>query len=399
MFYIKTIPIPTTAIIMLTWLEFMGVKRTIDRTLDRRCNMQLSWLSSKSGGLVYGGFKMFLFLCILRGIELHFVHNGDLISVSVSYRYERIFTNNKFHRGIGNQTDSINQSEINQFDFETCFSAQNGTCKIVPCVQTEALNLLVTSSNFRGAVREVDSDTYSPDPVCGVCRAYGAQCAVSIAHNFTYIHVMKSGGSSMHLFLKSAFCRLPDSSSPRMFPPSSRDYECEPQVFKLMDCNTAIRKHPNFFRWSVVRHPIPRAVSGWAMASRRPADGAGPVDFNTWAVNTSSLPTRVWAMHWQPQVDFLLDQRGCPMYNYVAVMGRGLAADMEVVLRRVNAPALWAAYRRAGLPREYASADAVREAAYRNLSAAATAALAERYRADLDRFGFRMADWREDGFF
>ena len=65
-----------------------------------------------------------------------------------------------------------------------------------------------------------------------------------------------------------------------------------------------------------------------------------------------------------------------------------------------RAPALWAAYRRAGgLPREYPSADAVRQAAYRNLSAAAATALAERYRVDLRALGFRMEGWREEGYF
>ena len=228
---------------------------------------------------------------------------------------------------------------------------------------------------------------------------YLKQCAVSTEHRFIYFHVMKSGGSSMHLFLKSALCQLKNSSNPPLRP-STTDYACQPHQFALMDCTSAVRSHPAFFRWTVVRHPVPRAVSAWAMASRRPAGGAGPVDFNTWAVNTSALPTRVWALHWQPQVDFVMDQRGCPMYHFAATMGPAFAADMEAVLGRIGAPALWAEYRRrGGVPREYASADAVREAAYRGLSAAAAAALAERYRGDLAAFGFRMEGWREDGFF
>ena len=93
-------------------------------------------------------------------------------------------------------------------------------------------------------------------------------------------------------------------------------------------------------------------------------------------------------------------QRGCPLYHFAATMGPSLAGDLEALLRRIDAPPLWAAYRRAGgLPREYASAGAVREAAYRNLSAAAAAALAARYRWDLAALGFRMEGWREEGFF
>ena len=211
------------------------------------------------------------------------------------------------------------------------------------------------------------------------------------------MHVMKSGGSSIHLFLKSGLCQLANAFTVH---PTGKDYACQPHQFLLMNCTAAISRHPSFFRWSLVRHPVPRAVSGWAMASRNAPASARHVDFNSWAINTSVIRTRVWAMHWLPQVDFLLDAWGCPMFDFVATMGRGLAGDMEYVLRRINAPGLWAAYRKGGgLPREYATPGRVREAAYQNLSAAAAAALAERYRADLAAFGFRMEGWREDGFF
>jgi hypothetical protein len=135
--------------------------------------------------------------------------------------------------------------------------------------------------------------------MCGVCRAYGVQCAVSTQHRFIYIHVMKSGGSSCHLFLTSSLCPL-SNNTPSSRRPSARDYVCPPHLFQLMPCNTALRRHPRFFRWTIVRHPVPRAVSGWAMASRRPAAGAGPVDFNAWAINSSALPTKVWPMRWHP---------------------------------------------------------------------------------------------------
>ena len=365
---------------------------------------------------MYGGSKLLLLILILRGIELHFISNGDSVSVSVSYRYERLFQRNRnaiIERNETDRTDHVNSTSnvllVNATapskpipkgpdpsPTETCFDAPNGTCRVVPCRPSQPAG----PGHFRGWVREVSPRRF-PSPVCGVCRTYGFQCAVSTQHRFIYIHVMKSGGSSTHLFLKSALCQLKNSSNPPLRP-STTDYACQPHQFALMDCTSAVRSHPAFFRWTVVRHPIPRAVSAWAMASRRPAGGAGPVDFNTWAVNTSALPTRVWALHWQPQVDFVMDQRGCPMYHFAATMGPAFAADMEAVLGRIGAPALWAEYRRrGGVPREYASADAVREAAYRGLSesAAAAAALAERYRGDLAAFGFRMEGWREDGFF
>ena len=206
---------------------------------------------------------------------------------------------------------------------------------------------------------------------------------------------MKSGGSSIRTFLKSGMCRLANTSSTKT--PANRR-SCEKNEFETMLCPTAFKRHPNFFRWSIIRHPVPRAVSGWAMASRSTRKGASKVDFNDWAVNTKALLTQVWDIHWSPQADFLLDQRGCPLYDFVGTLGRGLAHDMELVLQRIGAPELWESYRSGGLPRVFAANDTVREAAYRNISAAALAALAQRYRADLAAFGFRMDGWREDGY-
>ena len=233
--------------------------------------------------------------------------------------------------------------------------------------------------------------------MCATCFTYRGQCVVSTEQRFIYIHVMKSGGSSVHLFLKSALCRLINQSVAR---PTTKDYFCTASQFLQMPCGTAARFYPNFFRWSLVRHPIPRAVSAWAMASRNLRPNATPVAFNDWALNTTQLRTRVWNFHWLPQTAFLMDLHGCPMYDHVGTMGPSLARDLEAILRRVNSSALWAAYRAGGgLPRDFASPDAVREATYRNLSAVALAALAARYRDDLDKFGFSMEGWRQDGYF
>jgi hypothetical protein len=134
-------------------------------------------------------------------------------------------------------------------------------------------------------------------------------------------------------------------------------------------------------------------VSGWANQLHQ--NGAGKFDFNAWAVNSTALQLD---MHLWPQAAFLLDQRGCPLYDFVGTLGRSLAGDMEAVLQRIGSPGLWERYRSGGLPRVLASKDAVREAAYRSVSAAALATLETQYRADLDAFGFRMDGWREDGY-
>jgi hypothetical protein len=361
----------------------------------------------------------------LRGIEFHVISSSNTVSMSISYRFNlrsiRLSNQSSLQseNQVSNESPGAANSSHDSYDSnfslqsvsntfasnyteliapsnfsepEICFKAEKNVCRLVKCGDSPA------GAHYRGALRDLSTTPHPARRYCRVCRIYSAHCVVSVEHRFIFIHVMKSAGSSMHLFLKSGICRL-NSTHPPPRRITSRDYTCEPHQFQTMGCSVAIERYPDFFRWALARHPIPRAVSGWAMASRRPEAGSSPIGFNEWAVNPSAFRTKVWEMHWWPQAAFLLDGRGCPLYHRLGTLGRGLSRDMEAVLHRIGSPGLWAAYARGGLPREYATADRVREAAYRNLSAAATAALAERYKVDFRAFGFRLDGWQEDGLF
>jgi hypothetical protein len=379
----------------------------------------------KGNRFFYMGVGALLLLGVLRGIEFHVISSSNSVSMSISYRFHirPIKMSNRSSAQSDNQVSNKSSVEIlllenssgtnvslsamstvaisngtsqpetsNSSDPEICFMAVKSACHLSQCGASPV------STHYRGALRDLSTAPHPVRRYCRVCRIYSAHCVVSIEHRFIFIHVMKSGGSSMHLLLKSGLCRL-NNTIPSSRRPSSKDYACESHQFQTMGCSAAIERYPGFFRWALARHPVPRAVSGWAMASRRPKPGSPLMGFNEWAMDPSALRTHVWEMHWWPQAAFLLDGRGCPLYHYLGTLGRSLPRDMEAILHRIGSPGLWAAYARGGLPREYATANHVRDAAYRNLSAAAAAALADRYRVDLRVFGFRMDGWQDDGYF
>ena len=378
-------------------------------------------LRQKGSRFFYVGVGALFLLSILRGIEFHVISSSNTVSMSISYRFNtRLIKKSnessmQSDTGVSNQSTADNSSDgtnvslpfisnvsnsndteqpasTNVSEPEICFMAMKGACRLAQCGASPV------STHYRGSLRDLSTTPHPSRRYCRVCRVYSAHCVVSVEHRFIFIHVMKSGGSSMHLLLKSGLCRL-NVTLPASRRPSSKDYACEPHQFQTMGCSAAIERYPDFFRWALARHPVPRAVSAWAMASRRPLPGSPRISFNEWAVDPSALRTHVWEMHWWPQAAFLLDGRGCPLYHHLGTLGRSLPRDMEAILRRIGAPGLWAAYSRGGMPREYATADHVRDAAYRNLSAAAAAALADRYRVDLRVFGFHMEGWQADGFF
>lgn len=109
-------------------------------------------------------------------------------------------------------------------DPPTCFTAADGACRIVPCGGSYP-----PGAHFRGHVHDLSNESFPGSRRSGLGAAYGGQCAVSEEHRFTYIHAMKSGGSSVHRLLRSALCRLANASAAR---PEAKDFECAPSGFR-----------------------------------------------------------------------------------------------------------------------------------------------------------------------
>jgi hypothetical protein len=151
-------------------------------------------------------------------------------------------------------------------------------------------------------------------------------CAVSQTNKFIFIHVPKTGGSSINAFFRRALC----SSS------AANSTKCKETVLIIMQCAEAIAKYPSFFRFSFVRNPFARAISAFFMASRPEYMQDGKLlTFEEWAREPEKLNTRLYAMHWMPATNFLYTESRCRVSDFVGKQ-ETLEADLRAALKRIG---------------------------------------------------------------
>ena len=81
----------------------------------------------------------------------------------------------------------------------------------------------------------------------------GAECYISMKYEFIFIHVLKSGGSSMKGFLRYGLCGGDDLS------------KCS-NILRPINCRVAIRDYSSFFTFTIIRNPFDRAFSIYSHA-------------------------------------------------------------------------------------------------------------------------------------
>lgn len=171
----------------------------------------------------------------------------------------------------------------------------------------------------------------------------GAGCAISHKYKFIYIHVLKSGGSSIKDFLRVALCSESEQTDPKCM------IDQPEKKLAIVNCGTAIKKYGHsYFVWSFVRNPFARLFSGYAMA----ASGSftkvkTPLEFERFAMANNverQQLSRTHRSHYFPQTYFLFNgfksaQGGCPVFDFLGRLEK-FDRDMSVVLDRINSPEL-----------------------------------------------------------
>lgn len=208
----------------------------------------------------------------------------------------------------------------------------------------------------------------------------------------------------MHEFLQEALCEPSRESQKfrkkgRPFPEPWRAFlfNCSESHLKITYCYDAYRDHPEFFKWTFVRHPYERAVSAWAMARR---EAQGPkIPFDAWVRNDSLMPTATISMHWWPQSAFLADEHRCPVFDFAGTVGRSIPqGEFEAVLRRIDPSKkgpLWAHYRKQGIPHVNGNKAGMelQRKELSSMSPETAAILRERYASDFELLGFDPDAW------
>jgi len=293
-----------------------------------------------------------------------------------------------------------------------CYREAQERCSAIPCVQRSSDPARRDASSLLGDARSLPGEREprsrdSPagaekggfvgllahpeghNRVIGPRKDYTAQCATSVEHEFIYMHVMKSGGSSFHTFLRAALC------SPTEMDKKGRPV-CDSRVLEFTGCKRAFAAHPDFFRFSFVRHPFSRAISCWDMAMRPSFRRGDPVAFSEWAKDPANLKTRLISMHWQPQAFFLINKQGCPLADFVGLLDPSrFLRDLQAALEWIGSKELLDYFQERGFPRENSAKDRkVPDEEARTMTLETKQALFERYAEDFAAFGFSISDPR-----
>lgn len=130
----------------------------------------------------------------------------------------------------------------------------------------------------------------------------GSGCAISHKYKFVYIHVLKSGGTTMKGFLKRGLCGGPESGPPQTCP----------GILEIVNCGQAVYGHPHYFTFSFIRNPFDRIYSAYSMADSmkgRHQQGKS-IDFEDFVFMDRNQRRRISLTspsHYLPQVRFLFD--------------------------------------------------------------------------------------------
>jgi hypothetical protein len=212
---------------------------------------------------------------------------------------------------------------------------------------------------------------------------------VSHEHRFVFVHIPKTGGTSVEAALgvhgdwrfedrETLFGRIrsPDLVA-RGFPTRFLQHLTLPEIRSLLP------DHEEYFSFAFVRNPWDRMVSTWShpdgqlvrMAHNRNVELRG-LPFEEFLARTADLEH----VHLRPQHEFVLDEAGRPLVDFVGRF-ETIAADFREVCRRIGVE------RR--LPHRNRSDRPVRD--YRDAYTERTRQLVgERYRRDAEAFGYEL---------
>lgn len=212
-------------------------------------------------------------------------------------------------------------------------------------------------------------------------------------HNFLFVHIAKTGGTSVRTALAPlrrrdpwrpllwACSRMSALSGHRLgikFPrhaPASAARDMLPREF-----------YDQLFKFAFVRNPWDLQVSSWHHLRReRPQLVAGCADFAAF-VRHKLDPLRPWQFHLDtsitPQVDYVTDRHGRLIVDFIGRYER-LDRDFADICRRIGVPLATLPHRR----------QAVDRADYRRYYDDDTAERVARHFADdIERFGYRFDD-------
>lgn len=204
-------------------------------------------------------------------------------------------------------------------------------CQLKRCTSHASIpNKINFSNGYAGNTFKVDDpiSDWNPTPNVGGAWGWESGCVISHKHKFIYIHVLKSGGTSMKNFLKKGLC---GSSNAGVTCPEGK------AVFDTdsMKCSDMIQNYPDYFTWSMARNPFSRMFSAYSMSLVFAK--TKKISFENFVLNNRlrKHATRMSSDHYLPQVDFLFNQNECPIFDFLGKL-ENLEEDMSYILDKIG---------------------------------------------------------------
>lgn len=211
-----------------------------------------------------------------------------------------------------------------------CTDHRIGQRRIDDCVQTPFHGHLVRPDEVRrGAVQQASYD-----------------CTISEKYKFVFPHIYKSGGSSLKNWFISVLCDGVEKKKGRFHPTANQ--ACLGKVLRHGSCKE-LGRHPDFFTFVFVRHPVNRSISQYAMATA-PKFWKGnatrpPLETFVRTPHKFMKDSRLSTVHIRPQYDFVFSHSGCPVVDFVGHL-ETYNRDFYYILTKLNATALWEGFER-----------------------------------------------------
>lgn len=161
-------------------------------------------------------------------------------------------------------------------------------------------------------------------------KGWESGCVISHKYKFIYIHVLKSGGTAIKMFLKEGLCGTSKAKDPC---PGG-----EPFFSVKSKCSDMLKKFPNYFAWSLGRNPFSRMFSAYSMSL---SYAEHSIEFESFVLDKKKRIkfTKMSNSHYLPQNRFLFDGNDCPFFDFVGRL-ENMEEDMTYILDKIGSPEL-----------------------------------------------------------
>lgn len=159
-----------------------------------------------------------------------------------------------------------------------------------------------------------------------------ADCLVSDEWKFIFVHTLRSGGTTIKETMKQALCGKGGYDDNTQ---QCKDNAGGRRRLRMQECSSALVESPKHFSFTFVRSPYSRWVSAYTMGAAhskvdttQQSEGSSnkfPLSFESFMMDPDRTMTKhstISSSYWQPQMDSILDHRGCPVVDYIGHLER-----------------------------------------------------------------------------